>query len=219
MEPPQATLYRPPAFREDRIDELRRAMAEIALATLITTGSDGGLTASHLPLMHEPDPPPFGRLRGHVARANPQWRNFDPARPALAIFLAPSAYITPNWYATKHETGRVVPTWNYVAIHASGQLSVTEDEVELRALVGALTQIHERLRARPWQVADAPADFVRSQIKGIVGVTLMLEKLEGKYKLSQNRPEADRKGVVAGLNQEETLGADWLAGAMRAREP
>jgi transcriptional regulator len=189
-------VYLPPAFRQDSIDVLHDSIRQSGLATLVTLTTDG-LIASHVPLLLEPEPPPYGTLIGHLARPNPQARGA--AGEALAIFLGPDAYITPSWYATKRETGKVVPTWNYVAIHAAGPIDFFDDPDRLLDVVTRLTERHEGARTAPWAVSDAPADFVQGMLKGIVGFSIRITRLQGKWKMSQNRPEADRAGVVAGL--------------------
>jgi transcriptional regulator len=194
-------MYLPPHFREDDVGQLHAAIAQTGLATLVTTGPEG-LIASHVPMLLAAEPAPLGRLVGHVARANPQWQAFDAEAQALAIFLGPDAYVSPSLYATKRETGKVVPTWNYVAVHAYGQLRFVHDPDRLLDLVTGLTVRHESGRAEPWAVGDAPPDFVRAHLKGIVGFELAIERLEGKWKMSQNRPAEDVPGIVAGLAAE-----------------
>ena len=194
-------MYIPPAFAETRLPVLHDAVRGAGLANLVTMGS-GGLFATPLPFLLDAEAGPNGTLLGHLARANPQWRSFDPAIPALAIFTGPDSYVTPSWYETKRETGKVVPTWNYVTVHAYGTLEVFEDAGGLLDAVTRLTERHEGARAAPWAVADAPPDFVRSQLKGIVGIRLAITRLEGKWKVSQNRPAADRTGVADGLRGE-----------------
>jgi transcriptional regulator len=189
-------MYLPPHFTEHRIDVLHDTIRRAGLATLVSLTADG-LIASHVPLLLEPDPAPYGTLIGHLARPNPQGRGA--IGEALAIFQGLDGYITPSYYATKQETGKVVPTWNYIAIHAYGTLSFIDDPAELLDLVTRLTDRHEAPRARPWAVSDAPGDFVQGMLRGIVGFRLPITRLEGKVKMSQNRPEADRAGVVAGL--------------------
>ena len=173
---------------------------------MVTIGPDG-LLATPLPLSlaDGPEDGPHGTLLGHFARANPQARptGGEPAE-ALAIFMGPDAYISPAWYASKAEHGRVVPTWNYVTLQARGQLTLFDDPVALHALVSRQTRERESGRAEPWQVTDAPAEFVASQLRGIVGFRLRIDLLEGKWKASQNRPEADRAGVRSGLASEES---------------
>ena len=141
-------------------------------------------------------------LRGHLARANPQWRRASDTVEALAIFTGPQSYISPGWYPTKRESGKVVPTWNYVAIHATGRLRFFDDAEALRGIVTRLTDTHEARRADPWKVTDAPAAYVDAMLKAIVGFELTIDKLEGKWKMSQNRPAQDRAGVVDGLTRE-----------------
>ncbi len=202
-------MYVPPAFREDRPEILRAAMQAAGLAALVTVTADGPF-ASHLPLLLDPEDGPHGVLHGHIAKANPQWRATLPHVPALAIFAGPDAYISPSWYPSKQEHGRVVPTWNYVTVHAVGPVEFFDDEEHLHQLVSRLTRQREAARAQPWSVDDAPADFVAAQLRGIVGVTLRIDRLLGKWKLSQNRPAADQLGVVAGLDEANPVRAAML---------
>jgi transcriptional regulator len=194
-------VYVPKHFREERVPVLHEMIRRIRLGALVTLNADG-LVASHLPMLVDPEPGPFGRLSGHIARANPQWRALKPEVAALAIFAGPEAYITPAWYATKRLTGKVVPTWNYVAIHAYGDLRFIDDPAHTLAHVTRLTAAQESRRAEPWEVSDAPADFIAGMVKGIVGFELTIARLDGKWKMSQNRPEDDRAGVVEGLARE-----------------
>lgn len=194
-------MYVPPHFKEGRLPVLHEAIRQSRLATLVTL-SPAGLIASHVPLHLDPEPAPYGTLRGHVARANGQWRDSAPDVEALAIFMGPEAYISPAWYATKPEDGRVVPTWNYVAIHAYGRIAFFDDPVRLLALVTKLTETHEGKRAAPWAVTDAPADYIRARLKGIVGFNLPIARLEGKWKMSQNQPAENRRGAADGLLRE-----------------
>lgn len=194
-------MYEPPHFKEERTEVLHEAIRQVRLATLVTL-TPTGLEATHLPMLVEAAPAPYGKLIGHVARANPQWKTSSAEVEGLAIFQGPQAYITPSWYATKRETGKVVPTWNYVAIHAYGRLRFIEDADELLGIVTRLTETHEKGRANPWAVSDAPPDFVRAQLKGIVGVEMTVTKLQGKWKMSQNRNAPDRQGVAEGLAQD-----------------
>jgi transcriptional regulator len=191
-------MYNPRHFREERIPVIHELIRSHSLATLVTM-SPAGLMASHVPMLIEAQPEPFGTLRCHLARANPQWRDFSPDVPALAIFSGPQHYISPLWYETTAETGKVVPTWNYAIVHAYGPLKVTEDAEWLREMVAKLTDVHESVFPEPWKVEDAPADFIAGQLKGIVGIEMPIARLEGKWKVSQNRPAQDRQGVVAGL--------------------
>jgi transcriptional regulator len=190
-------MYVPPAFREDDIAVLHAEMRAVRLAQLVTATADG-LIATPVPLIVDATEGTYGVLYGHVARANPQW-NAPPIGEAMALFMGANAYVTPSWYATKRETGMVVPTWNYVAIHAYGTVEFFEDADRLLDVVTRLTNLHEGPRAEPWAVTDAPESFIRSQLRGIVGLRIPITRLEGKRKMSQNRNAADRAGVAAGL--------------------
>ncbi|HUN45523.1 MAG TPA: FMN-binding negative transcriptional regulator [Stellaceae bacterium] len=194
-------MYVPPHFREDQVPELHDFIRAAPLATLVSS-TPAGLFASHLPLLIDPEPKPFGTLSGHLARANPHWKEATSGTEALAIFTGPQAYITPAWYVAKQETGKVVPTWNYAAVHAYGTLRFFEDEASLLRLVTRLTETHEAKRAAPWAVSDAPADFVKGMLRAIVGFELTVTRLEGKWKMSQNRPPADIERVVEGLDRD-----------------
>ena len=190
-------MYLPPAFREDDLAALHAAIRRVRLANLVTATA-AGLVATPLPLFLAADEGPHGTLYGHVARANPHWQ-MPAAGDALALFQGPDAYISPSWYASKREHGKVVPTWNYVAVHAYGPAEFFEDADRLLAVVTRLTELHESGRAEPWSVADAPKSFVRAQLRAIVGLRLPIARIEGKRKRSQNRSPADRAGVAAGL--------------------
>jgi len=194
-------MYVPSNFAEERVPVLHEAIRGIKLGTLVTLGGEE-MIASHVPMLVDPEPAPYGTLLGHIARANPQWKDASQKVRALAMFIGPDAYITPSWYATKRATGKVVPTWNYAAIHAYGPVQFFDDAERLLALVTRLTETHERPRAQPWAVSDAPADFVRGMLRAIVGFELPIARLEGKWKMSQNRPAEDRAGVVEGLARE-----------------
>ena len=185
--------------------------------TLVTMGEDG-LEASHVPMLIEPDVGPFGTLHGHIARANLQWRRATTGVQALAIFLGPNAYITPSWYPTKSLTGKVVPTWNYVAVHVYGTIGFLDDPSDLRAIVTKLTETHEAHRAEPWQVGDAPAEFIDSMLRGIVGFKLAIGRIEGEWKLSQNRSAEDIAGVREGLRSEGSEMQRAVAAAMAGRD-
>jgi transcriptional regulator len=194
-------MYIPSSFVEDRLDVLHAAIREAGLATLVTSGA-GGFGVSHIPLLLEPEPGPLGRLVGHVARANSQWESTADGSAALAITLGPDGYVSPSWYATKRETGRVVPTWDYVAVHAHGTIRFFHDRERLLEVVARLTDRHEHARAAPWKVLDAPPDYLDGLLKRIVGVELTITRLEGQWKASQNKSEADRRGVEEGLREE-----------------
>jgi transcriptional regulator len=201
-------MYVPPAFREDRPEVLHAAMRAVRLPVLVGTGPDG-LIASHVPMLLDESAGPLGTLIGHVASVNP---HIQAHGPGLTIFQGPEAYITPSWYATKRETEKVVPTWNYVAVHATGTVEWFTDPDRLLAVVTRLTERFEGERTQPWAVSDAPADFIAGMLKGIVGFALTITKLEGKWKMSQNRPPVDRAGVIAGLTQD---GRDDVAALIR----
>ena len=200
-------MYIPRANQETRIPVIHKLMEEQPFASLITMSATG-LFASHIPVVLERDGTEFGRLKCHLSRANRQWRDFTPAVEALAIFSGPQHYITPSWYPEKLETAKVVPTWNYAVVHAYGHIKVVEESEWLMAHLESLVNIHEASFAVPWKIEDAPADYVASQVKGIVGLEMAIERLEGKWKVSQNRSEHDRVGVADGLtdlNTEQSL--------------
>lgn len=205
-------MYVPLAFAENRLPVLHDAIRATGLASLVTYGVSG-LLATPLPLMLDAEAGPNGTLYGHLARANPQWRNADPAAEVLALFNGPNAYITPSWYETKRETGKVVPTWNYVTVHAYGPVTWFEDAAGLLDIVTRLTVQHESPRPAPWAVDDAPAPFIASQLKGIVGFAMPITRLQGKWKMSQNRPAMDRAAVVEGLAAEGNTDAATLVGS------
>ena len=194
-------MYLPPVFKQEDLAVLHDGIRQSGLATLVTLGPDG-MEASHVPMLLDPDPAPLGTLHGHIARSNPQWQRGPGDVHALAIFLGADAYVSPAWYATKQETGKVVPTWNYVAIHVYGPVRFFDDAERLHALVTRLTQKHEAPRPAPWAVSDAPEDYIRGQLGKIVGFEVPIARIEGKWKMSQNRPVADRAGVVEGLVRE-----------------
>ncbi len=191
-------MYLPPHFEERRTELLHKLILEHPLGTLVTLGADG-ITANHLPFEIDPEPAPFGTLRAHVARANPVWRDHAADAEALVVFQGASTYVSPSWYPSKQETGKVVPTYNYVVVHARGRLRAIEDPEWLRGLVGRLTDRHEAGRSKPWKVTDAPEGYILSQLRAIVGLEMVPTALVGKWKLSQNRPPADCDGVARAL--------------------
>lgn len=203
-------MYVPAHFNEDRIDVLHDLIRGTRLATLVSMTADG-MVASHAPLMLDPDPAPYGTLIGHLAKANPHARAADLGVQTLVIFQGVDGYITPSYYAAKQEHGKVVPTWNYTAVHAYGTLEVFDDPARLLQVVTRLTNRYETPRAQPWGVTDAPADFVQGMLRAIVGIVLPITRLEGKVKMSQNRPAADQTGVIEGLRHD---GQDALAEAV-----
>jgi transcriptional regulator len=192
-------LYIPPAFRESDTAILQDEIRRIGFGSVTTIGADGPLM-SHLPVVLDTAIGPLGQLRCHVARANPQWRDSDLTKPALAVFMGPDTYVSPSWYPSKKEHGKAVPTWNYVAICARGRIETFDDRDALAAHVAELSERHEAAFPEPWQVNDAPHDYMERQLKGIVGFRFTIEALEGKMKLSQNRSEADRASVAAALS-------------------
>lgn len=192
-------MYQPAHHREESLGVQHELIHANPLGTLITLSAEG-LNANPVPFLLDETVRPCGLLRAHVARANPQWRDYDPSVAALVIFQGPQAYISPSWYKTKTETGKVVPTWNYVTVQAYGRMTIIEDRAWLLRQVTALTDHMERGRAHPWSVADAPAPFIEAMLDQIVGIEIPIERIEGKWKLSQNRPQADRDGVAAGLS-------------------
>jgi transcriptional regulator len=189
-------MYTPTHFKMEESDAL--ALIEtLPFATLVSLG-EGGLLSTPLPLLLDRSGDGV-RLIGHVARANPHWKRFDPAVPSLAIFQGGDGYVTPAWYAEKQKTGKVVPTWNYVSVQAHGRLQVVEDAAGLLDIVTRLTDRHEMGRERAWQVGDAPDDYIAAMLRGIVGIVLHVDRLEGKAKLSQNKDEQDRAAIRAGM--------------------
>ncbi|MFO0293344.1 MAG: FMN-binding negative transcriptional regulator [Rhodospirillales bacterium] len=205
-------MYLPPAFREEDLPTLHAAMRAARIVNLVTATPDG-LVASPLPLLLAADEGPFGTLYGHLARANPQWKS-STAGDALALFDGPDAYVSPSFYPSKKVHGSVVPTWNYVAVHAYGPVEFFDDAERLLGVVTRLTDHHEGDRAEPWAVSDAPDSFIRAQLRGIVGLRMPIARLEGKRKLSQNRNPEDRAGVAAGLAASERPGDRDVAALM-----
>ena len=189
-------LFLPPAFRETDIAVLQAEISAIGFGSLITIAKDGGLLISQFPVLLDTGVGPFGQLRCHVSRGNPQWRDSDFSKPGVAMFSGPDAYISPSCYPSKKEHGKAVPTWNYVTICARGMVEVYDDRDALMAHVTELTEMHEQAFPEPWKVTDAPADYMERQLKGIVGFRINIEALEGKKKLSQNRDVADREAVA-----------------------
>ena len=208
-------LYNPPAFRQAELPDLHAQIAASGLATLISVGAQGPIV-SNLPTTLDTSVAPYGVIGGHLARANPQWRESDLSIPAVAVFMGADAYVSPSWYPAKQEHGKVVPTWNYSMIVARGRLEIFQDAESLRAQVVQLTKRFEQHFEKPWEVSDAPEDYIQRQLKGIVGVRLHIEAIEGKAKLNQNRSAADQAGVVAGLSLSPRAGDRDVADAMQA---
>jgi transcriptional regulator len=193
-------MYLPSHFQETRLEVLHALMRARPLATLVTLTSDG-INANHVPLHLEPERGRFGALWGHVARSNPMWSERVQDVEVLAIFQGPEAYISPSWYPNKREHGRVVPTWNYAVVHAYGTLRVIDDPAWLRTLLEALVGRHEASSSAPWSIADAPPEFIERMIGSIVGFEIVISRLVGKWKASQNQPAANRAGVVEALKR------------------
>ena len=206
-------MYLPSAFRQDDLAELHAQMQASPFALLTSAGA-AGVQASHLPLLLAPDEGEFGTLYGHFARANPHWRDLQDDAEALAVFSGPDAYISPGWYPAKAEHGKVVPTWNYIAVHARGPVELIEEPERLLQIVSRLSDQHESGRERPWAVSDAPRDYLDSMLRAIVGFALPIRRLEGKWKLGQNRSAADQAGVRDGLAASPSPGDRELAARM-----
>ena len=215
--PASRPMYIPASFRESDPAALHALMRAHPLALLVTHGP-AGLMASPVPFLVYPDEGAHGVLRAHVARANPHWRELAGVAECLVVFQGEAGYVSPSWYPTKAETGRVVPTWNYAAVHAWGRPQAVEDSVWLRRQLADLTHAQEGRRPLPWAVDDAPADFIDAQLKAIVGIEIPIARIEGKWKMSQNRSPADRAGVVRGLRDAADPHHDGpLADAVDAR--
>jgi transcriptional regulator len=194
-------MYQPPHFREDRLDVQHRLIVTHSLGLLVTAGP-GGLQANNIPFLIDPAASERGTLRAHLARANPHIAELAAVTECLVVFQGPQHYISPSLYPTKQETGKVVPTWNYITVHAWGAPRVIDDAGWIHRQVDDLTHHKEDTRAKPWQVADAPDAFVNAQLKGIIGLEIPIARIEGKWKVSQNRPAIDQAGVAAGLQSE-----------------
>lgn len=207
-------MYIPQYYQEARVEVLHEYIRTHPLGALITLTA-GGLDANHIPFEVDPQPSPFGTLRGHIARANPLWHDASENVETLVIFRGPSAYLSPSWYPGKRETGKVVPTWLYAVVHAHGPLRIIEDPAWLLEFVETLTNRHEAGRADPWKVSDAPADFIDALINAIVGIEIPITRLIGKWKINQHRSDRDRAGVIEGLLQEGHEAATVMAGLMR----
>jgi len=213
-------MYNPPHFREQRTEILHELIRQNRLATLVTLSPEG-LVANHIPLILRPDPAPLGTLIGHVSRANPLWRDSRTDVAALAIFHGPDSYISPSWYPSHEETGRVVPTWNYAVVHAYGPMRTFDDPSLLEQHVRELTSLEEASMPQPWSPDQAPHDFLRDMLKGIVGLEIAVTRLEGKWKVNQNRLPRDRAGAVRGLRAMGDRGSEIMADliAESDREP
>ncbi len=210
-------MYLPSHFDEKRTDLLHALMRARPLATLVTI-CDSGLVANHIPVETVTEPPPHGSIRGHVARANPLWREYRAGSEALAIFHGPQAYISPSFYPSKQQNGEVVPTWNYAVVHARGTLRFVQDPAWLRALVARLTRDHEAPRPVPWQIEDAPPPYMERMLALIVGFEFSITGLTGKWKLSQNHSAANRRGVAGALRTGAGEGSQDIADMLTSLE-
>jgi transcriptional regulator len=211
-------MYLPAHFEENRREVLDALIAAQPFGALVTHG-ENGLDANHLPFEYEPARGPFGTLRAHVARANPVWREAAAAPDALVIFQGPSAYISPNWYPSKHEAHRQVPTWNYIVVHAHGRIVVHDDEAFVRGLVARLTRKMEAGEPAPWKMGDAPADYIQQMLGAIVGIEIEVTKLTGKWKLGQNKSAADIRNAAETLLGRESDAQQAVGRAMLDAAP
>ena len=207
-------MYLPRHFEETRPEELQRFIAEYPLGALVVNRANG-LDANHLPFEFEPSSGTHGRLLAHVARANPVWQEINNGDEVLVIFRGPNAYVSPNWYPSKHESQAHVPTWNYQAVHVHGSITVRDDERFVRGLVARLTRTHEARTGaeRPWKMTDSPPDYIDRMLAAIVGLEIAITNIVGKWKLSQNRQERDRLGAAEALRAR---GDEVLARAMES---
>ena len=213
-------MYLPAHFNETRPEVMHALMRAHPLCTLVTQ-CESGLVANHVPVQSLTEPAPLGCIRGHIARANPLWRDYRAETQALAIFQGPQVYISPSFYPSKVATGEVVPTWNYAVVHAGGTLRFIQDAGWLRDFVAGLTATHEAPRAVPWKIDDAPAPYVEKMLSLIVGFEFSIATLSGKWKVSQNRSQADQKGVIRNLQSADDADSHDMAAmlAALAREP
>ncbi|MEN9780173.1 MAG: putative transcriptional regulator [Pseudomonadota bacterium] len=204
-------MYLPAHFSEPRPEELHRIIRSHPLGVLVTQAG-GALDANHIPFEFDPARGPQGTLTAHVARANPLWQQCAGGCDVLVIFRGAQAYISPNWYPSKHEAHRQVPTWNYEVVHAHGRLTVHDDDRYVRGVVARLTRHHESSQPKPWKMGDSPPDYIDTMLRNIVGIEVAVTSLVGKVKLSQNKEVRDRVGAAEGL---AAVGEDELASAMR----
>ncbi|NIF72149.1 FMN-binding negative transcriptional regulator [Burkholderia sp. Ap-962] len=211
-------MYLPPLFEERNLDTIHATIREVGLATLVTVEADG-IDANHVPLFLAPGPTGHGTLRGHVSRNNAQWRRHTGSSQALAVFLGPHSYISPSWYPSAATTGRVVPTWNYLAVHAYGRLEFYEDRERVLDVITRMTELQEAGRAQPWSVEQAPPDHVDTMLKHIVGFDLHVERIECKRKMSQYASLQDHAGAMAGLREAGSAAGRAVAGIMAEQPP
>jgi transcriptional regulator len=207
-------MYQPPHFREEDLGTQHALIRAYPLGLLITAGN-GGLIANPVPFHLKTDLSPKGTLQAHIAKANGQWREIQAGAPVLVVFQGVDSYVTPSWYATKQETGKVVPTWNYAIVQVRGDARIIDDPSWLREQIGALTGENENSRPQPWGVDDAPSEFISAQLKGIIGIEIDITAIDGKWKVSQNRPVGDRQGVARGLDEIRHADAAEMADLVR----
>jgi transcriptional regulator len=209
-------MYAVQHFAQEEVSVMRAYLVENPFAALVVNTIDGP-SVDHIPLEFDATSGSDGRLVGHIARSNPLWREFG-SGPGLAVFSAHHGYVSPDWYVSRASDPRVVPTWNYAAVHVSGTLRFFHDADRIKELLVRLTDRFESARPRPWRMSDAPAEFVERLVGGVVGVELQIDRMEGKWKLSQNRPREDRDGVMAGLRREGGANGAALAELMAREE-
>lgn len=195
-------MYIPNSFKENSIESLQNLVKEHPLGMLLTS-SACGISASPVPFLLYQDEGEFGVLRAHMAKANPHWKLLLEGVECLVVFQGPQGYVTPTWYPTKTDSHKVVPTWNYAVVQAWGNASVIEDVAWIHRQIDDLTNYHERSRPTPWSLTDAPHDYISNQQKAVIGIEIPIARLEGKFKMSQNRPDEDRKGVVTGTSNPD----------------
>ena len=209
-------MYIPSHFEETRPDVLHGLMRDHPLGTLVTLGA-AGLNANHIPFELDEEAGPHGTLRAHIARANPLWKDYSRDVEALAVFQGAQSYISPSWYPTKEEDGRAVPTYNYISVHAYGPLKVIDDAEWIRAQLARLSERHEAGRARPWNIGDAPPEYIGKLLKAIIGIEIPIARISGKWKVSQNQPAVNRAGVERGLREQGGDAALAMAEAVARR--
>ena len=211
-------MYGPRWFKEDRTEVLQAEVNRISFGSIITVGPSG-IMVSQVPMLIDPSRGRLGTLFGHLARGNSQWRESSAGGEGVATFMGPDAYVTPNWYPTKKGSGDTVPTWNYIEVQVRGPVTFFEDPKRLLGIVTSLTEHHESWSERPWRVSYAPADYIGKELKSIVGFEMQVSKIEGKWKLSQNKVKEDRDGVRLGLLKRNRPGDAQVSKEMQAREP